>query len=115
MSQKQYIEFTLHVTRMLWDVIGWRITSIGGPSGAVDKRCQIKCYFKFTNLLQTKKTQRESKHLSGFLKRSLTCFLSTDRELFARKATANLVVGVHANAVDTGRVQFYNVGLVVGG
>lgn len=27
---------------MLWDVIGWRITSIGGPSGAVGGRCQIK-------------------------------------------------------------------------
>lgn len=53
----------------------------------------------------------------GFLERqlSLTCFLSADGELFARKATANLVVGVHANAVNTGRVQLYNVGLVVGG
>lgn len=36
------IQFTLQVTRMLWDVIGWRMTSIGGPSGAVDVKFQRK-------------------------------------------------------------------------
>ena len=46
---------------------------------------------------------------------SLTCFFGTDRELFAGKAAANLVVGVHADAVNAGRVQLDNVGLVVGG
>lgn len=48
-------------------------------------------------------------------KKTLTCFLSADGEFFAGKATANLVVWVHADAVNAGRVQLYNVGLVVGG
>lgn len=47
--------------------------------------------------------------------RSLTCFFCTDRQLFAWKATAYLVVGIHADAVHTSRVQLDNVGLVVGG
>lgn len=54
-----YIELTLHVTRMLWDVIGWRITSIGGPSGAVDTGCQIKCYFQNS---QTEKTEKDKEN-----------------------------------------------------
>lgn len=37
-------------------------------------------------------------------KQTLTCFLSTDCELFAREAAANLVVRVHADAVNTSGV-----------
>lgn len=52
----------------------------------------------------------------GQLRRiELTRFLCTNGELFAGKTAANFVVGVHANAVNTGRVQLYDVGLVVGG
>ena len=62
-------------------------------------------------------TEKEERHSQDFQSReqSLTCFLSADCELFAGKATANLIVGVHADAINTGWVQLYNVGLVVGG
>lgn len=59
-------------------------------------------------------THRE-RVISRERKQSLTCFLSTDGELFAGEAAAYLVVGVHADAVNAGRVQLHDVGLVVGG
>lgn len=46
---------------------------------------------------------------------TLTSFFCTDCELFAGQAAANLIVGVHADAVDTCWVQLHDVGLVVGG
>lgn len=45
----------------------------------------------------------------------LTRFLRADGEFFAGLALAYNVVGVHADAVDRGRVKVHNVGLVVGG
>ena len=44
-----------------------------------------------------------------------TCFLGADGELLAGGAAPDLVVGVHADAVDAGGVQLHDVGLVVGG
>lgn len=45
----------------------------------------------------------------------LTCLLCADGELLARLAAANLVEGVHANAVHRCWVQVHDVGLVDGG
>lgn len=67
---------------------------------------------------EQKKTQRKTKRRrseTSRRKQSLTRFLCADCELFARKAAADLVVGVHADAVNAGRVQLHNVGLIVGG
>lgn len=44
----------------------------------------------------------------------LTSLLSADGEFLARLAAANLVEGVHADAVHGGWVQVHNVGLVDG-
>ena len=44
----------------------------------------------------------------------LTSLLSADGELLARLAAANLVEGVHADAVHGGRMQVHDVGLVDG-
>lgn len=44
-----------------------------------------------------------------------TRFLCADGELLAGLAPTNLVVGVHADAVDGGRMQLHDVGLVVCG
>lgn len=49
------------------------------------------------------------------LESRLTRFLRADGEFFAGLALAYDVVGVHADAVDGGRVEVHNVGLVVGG
>ena len=46
---------------------------------------------------------------------SLTCFFRADSELLAGQAAADLVEGVHAYAVNTGRVELHDVGLVVSG
>lgn len=45
----------------------------------------------------------------------LTSLLGADGELFAGLAAANLVEGVHADAVDRCWVQVHDVGLVDGG
>lgn len=45
----------------------------------------------------------------------LTSFLSADGQLLAWLAAADLVEGIHADAVHGCRVQVYNVGLVDGG
>ena len=72
-----------------------------------------------SHLSLTKKTQRKTKRRRRSVisrrKQSLTRFLGADCELFARKAAADLVVGVHTDAVDAGRVQLHNVRLIVGG
>lgn len=44
----------------------------------------------------------------------LTCFLCTDGEFLTGLALAYGVVGVHADAVDRGRVKVHYVGLIVG-
>lgn len=45
----------------------------------------------------------------------LTCFLGANGELLTGLTLAYSVVGVHADAVDRGRVKVYYVGLIVGG
>lgn len=45
----------------------------------------------------------------------LTCFLCADGEFLTGLALAYSIVGVHADAVDGGRVKVHYVGLVVGG
>lgn len=46
---------------------------------------------------------------------TLTCFFGADRQLLAGEAAADLVVGIHADAINTRRMQLHDVGLVVGG
>lgn len=45
----------------------------------------------------------------------LTCFFCADGELLTGFALAYGVVGVHADAVDGGRVKVHYVGLIVSG
>ena len=44
-----------------------------------------------------------------------TCFLCADGELLTGLTLAYGVVGVHADAIDGGRVKVHDVGLIVGG
>lgn len=53
-------------------------------------------------------------HAQGWLGKVLTGLLSADGELLARLAAANLVEGIHADAVHGCRVQVHDVGLVDG-
>ena len=55
------------------------------------------------------------KYLLTFTVEILTCFLRADGEFLTGLALAYRVVGVHADAVDGGRVKVYDVGLIVGG
>lgn len=45
----------------------------------------------------------------------LTSFLGADGKLLTGLALAYGVVGIHADAVDGGRVKIHNVGLIVSG
>lgn len=45
----------------------------------------------------------------------LTCFLCANGEFFTGLAFAYSIVGVHADAIDRGRVKVHYVGLIVGG
>lgn len=83
-----------------------------------DKKKVLKSIFVARRILGVKQPWRKkTTNVTVFSrrKRSLTCFLGADRELFAWKASTYLVVGVHADAVNTSWVQLYDVGLVVGG
>lgn len=118
---------TFQVTWMLWDVIGCKVTSIGGPSGAVERQTQA-------STLSSIRERTFSSGNTGFRRAvpqpdspiqplparpcahagSGTCFLRADGELLARLAAPDLVEGVHADAVHGGRVQVHDVRLVDG-
>lgn len=81
-----------------------------------------KCVFKDSYQLQlncrglyNKAKVKDLLTLTLVKKQILTGFLCADGELLTGLALANRIVGVHANAVDGGRVKVHYVGLIVGG
>lgn len=124
---------------MLWDVIGCKVTSIGGPSGAAEKQTQkntLRSIRERTASLGKNAALRELCHSQLHSRRqrpaacgcpcppaptpvpqarSGTCFLRADGELLARLTAPDLVEGVHADAVHRGWVEVHNVRLVDGG
>lgn len=103
---------TFHVTRMLCDVIGCRMTSMGGPSGAVKGQNVRSVYNK---LIITDCSLKPLYCVCVCVHTSvLTCFLCADSELFAGLTTADFVVWIHTNAIDRSRMQLHYVGLVIG-
>lgn len=126
-------DLTFHVTLILWEVTGCRITSIGGPSGSAERDCAkvfgyhqqlfdcVSCFLQVSWLFSApgaeaapgalkKKSWKKSR-----AERRLTRFLCANGEFFTGLALAYGIVRIHADAVDRGGVKVHNVCLVVGG
>lgn len=88
---------------------------VGGLHPSVARQVLLVLNVTESIILSTRKEKKNTFKCNVWRrKQSLTGFLGTDCELFAGKTAANLVVWIHANTVNTSRVQLDDVGLVVG-